>query len=482
MKKNEERVGVVVGLGSNGEGILKEDGMVVFVPFALVGEKIRYRVLKVTSKCAYGKVLEVLTPAEIRVRANCPVFTKCGGCNLQHVKYFNQLKIKEDIIANCFKKIAGLSVDVKPAVKGDDEFRYRNKLQLPVQETSNGTVIGFYAENSHRVVQIDDCLINAPWTANVIKAFKTYFEEFNIKGYNELDKSGDVREITVKEVKGNLIVTAVVLNENIRGTDRLIYILKEQLKYTFSLYLNVNNTDTNVVYGEKFILLYGSPDYTGEMLGIKYKIGVRSFMQVNNSVCCKLYSAVRDAVDADDDTVVIDAYSGAGLMTALLAKNAKKAIGIEIIPEAVKCADDLALKNNLQNKICNHLGKCEDILPNLVKEEREKNSKICVVLDPPRKGCAISVIKALIDNDIDKIVYVSCLPSTLARDVGLLVGSLDVIDGEIKKVADYKPRYEVSLVRPYDMFANTKHVETLVCLTKIKDIIGEDAGSALADI
>ncbi len=466
MKKNEEKVGVVVGLGSNGEGVLKEDGTVVFVPFALVGEKIRYKVLKVTSKCAYGKVLEVLTPAEMRVRATCPVFTKCGGCNLQHVKYFNQLKIKEDIIANCFKRIANLSVEIKPTVKGDDEFRYRNKLQLPVQETSNGTIIGFYAENSHRVVGIDDCLINAPWTANVIKAFKTYFEEFNIKGYNELDKSGDIREITVKEVKGNLIVTAVVLNENIHGTDRLVEILKQHLKYTFSLYLNVNDADTNVVFGEKFILLYGAPDYMGEMLGIKYRIGVRSFMQVNNSVCCKLYSAVRDAVSADEQTVVIDAYSGAGLMTALLAKNAKKAIGIEIIPEAVKCANDLAVKNNLQDKICNYLGKCEDILPDLIKEERVKNSKICVVLDPPRKGCAYSVIKSLIDNDIDRIVYVSCLPSTLARDVGLLVGSLENIDGEIKRVNDYTPRYEISLVRPYDMFANTKHVETLVVLTK----------------
>ena len=211
MEKNEEKVGVVVGLGSNGEGIIKQDGVVVFVPYTLIGEKVRYKVLKVTSKCVYGKVLEILTPAEMRVRVNCPVFGKCGGCQLQHVKYMNQLKIKEETVETCFKKVANLNVKVKSTVKGDNQFRYRNKLQLPVAYTPKGTVIGFYAENSHRVVPIDDCLINAPWTADVISAFKQYIEEFDIKGYDEQTGTGELREITVKDVKGNLIITAVVL-------------------------------------------------------------------------------------------------------------------------------------------------------------------------------------------------------------------------------------------------------------------------------
>ena len=466
MEKNEEKVGVVVGLGSNGEGIIKQDGMVVFVPYTLVGEKVRYKVLKVTSKCVYGKVLEILTPAEMRVRVNCPVFGKCGGCQLQHVKYMNQLKIKEETVETCFKKVANLNVKVKSTVKGDNQFRYRNKLQLPVAYTSKGTVIGFYAENSHRVVPIDDCLINAPWTADVISAFKQYIEEFDIKGYDEQTGTGELREITVKDVKGNLIITAVVLNENIRGRARMFEILKDHLKYKFSLYLNVNSDNTNVIYGDKFILIHGAPEYSGDMLGVRYKIGVQSFMQVNNSVCSKLYSAVRDVVDADENTVVIDAYSGAGLLTALLAKNAKRAMGIEIVPEAVKCANELARQNNLQHKISNYLGKCEDILPDIINKEKEYNSKICLVLDPPRKGCDIKVINSIIKSNIDKIIYVSCKPSTLARDVGLIVGSLEVINGEIKRVENPNYRYEVSLVRPFDMFANTKHVETLVCLAR----------------
>ncbi len=466
MKKNEERVGVVSSIGSNGEGVIKQDGTVVFVPFALVGEKIKYKVLKVTSKCAYGKVLEIFSPAEIRERPLCPVFGKCGGCQLQHIRYVNQLKIKEENIASCFRKVAGLEVDVKSAVKGDNSIRYRNKLQLAVGASPDGVKIGFYAENSHRIIAIDDCVINAEWTKDVISAVKKYIEEFNIEGYNEQDNSGEIREVTVKEIKGNLIITLVSLKEELRGVQRLLEILKEQVKYTFSLYINVNDTGTNVIYGDKFKLVYGQGSYAGDMLGIKYNIGVQSFMQVNDSVCAKLYSAVRTAIGADQATTVIDAYSGAGLMTALFAKNADKAIGIEIVPEAVECANQLAKVNKLEDKITNYLGKCEDILPNIIQAEKAKGNKVSLVLDPPRKGCDLKVINSIIDSEIDKIVYVSCMPSTLARDIGLLVGSLKIEGNEIKKAENYTPRYEIELVRPYDMFSNTKHVETLVCLTR----------------
>ncbi len=466
MKKNEERVGTVSAIGSNGEGVIKQDGAVVFVPYALVGEKIKYKVLKATAKCVFGKVMEIFSPAEIRERAMCPVFEKCGGCQLQHIRYVNQLKIKEENVATCFKKIAGLDVKVKSAVKGDNNVRYRNKLQLAVAQSNDGTKIGFYAENSHRIIPIDDCVINAEWTKDVISAFKQYIEEFNIEGYNELENSGELREITVKDVKGNLIITAVSVKPNLRGVERLLEILKDAVRYNFSLYVNINTNGTNVIYGDTFKLVYGEGSYTGDMLGIKYNIGVQSFMQVNNSVCAKLYSAVRSAVNADEQTTVIDAYSGAGLMTALLAKSAQKAIGIEIVPEAVQCANQLAKVNKLEHKITNYLGKCEDILPQVIENEKSQGNKVCLVLDPPRKGCDLKVLNAIIDNDIDKIVYVSCKPSTLARDIGLLIGSLEQIDGEIKKVENYTPRYNVELVRPFDMFSHTKHIETLVCLTR----------------
>ena len=233
MEKNQECIGTVCAIGSNGEGIIKQDGAIIFVPYTLVGEKVKFKVLKVSSKCVYAKALEILTPAEERVRTKCPVFTKCGGCQLQHVKYEKQLSIKEQSIKETFKKVASLDVEVLRAVSGDNEYRYRNKLQLPVSFGRDGTVIGFYAENSHRVVPINDCPINAFWTKDIISAFTKYIKENNIIGYDEFKNTGELREITVKEINGNLIITAVVLGPKLRAQDKLIESLKEFVKMPF---------------------------------------------------------------------------------------------------------------------------------------------------------------------------------------------------------------------------------------------------------
>lgn len=469
MVKNDLKEGTVIAVGMNGEGILKEDGKTVFVPFALTGEKIRYKVLKIADNHAYGKVTEVLTPADERVRPKCPVFGKCGGCQLQHVRYPYQLKIKEDNIANCFRKIAFLNVEVKPAVRGDGEYGYRNKLQLPVSiDGEDKTVIGFYAENSHRVVPVDDCAINPAWTANVISAFKKYFAITGLKGYSDFTHTGDVREIAVKEVKGKLLITLVSTLNALPQVKTLIDILEKEVKFPFSLYLNVNSSFGNVIYGDKYVHICGSKDFASDMLGIRYRIGVKSFMQVNDCVCAKLYSTVTALADADENTVVIDGYSGAGLLTALLARRAKKAVGIEIVPEAVELANVLANKNNLSDKITNYLGKCEEIMPDVIRRERLNGAKIVVVLDPPRKGCDRAVISSLIENMPEKIVYVSCKPSTLARDIGLLTGTLLDNGAEIKKAENPIMRYEVETVRPFDMFAQTKHVETVCVLARTK--------------
>lgn len=466
MQKNQEIISTVTANGYNGEGIIKDENKVVFVPFAISGEKIKYKVLKVSNKISYGKVVEILTPAKERVAPKCSVFGKCGGCQLQHIKYDAQLKIKEENVKTTFKKVAGLNVNVNPTVKGESEWGYRNKLQLPVGEVNGKTVIGFYAENSHRIVEIEDCPINAGWTKNVISAFKKYISKFNVTGYNETSHTGELREITVKEVKGNLIITVVTLTKKLKNSDELVGILKENLDLNFSLYHNVNDKKTNVIYGDEFRLVYGGPDYTAEMLGIKYKIGVRSFMQVNSSVCEKLYTAVKDACRLTPDTTVIDAYSGAGLMTALLSKNSKRAIGIEIVPEAVDCANDLVRLNGLQEKVSNYNAKCEDILPDIIAKEKAKNSEICLVLDPPRKGCDKRVIQSVINSDIDRIVYVSCMPSTLARDVGLICGTLKFASEGIVNADCQNLKYDIELVQPFDMFSQCKHIETLVCLTK----------------
>ncbi len=464
--KNEENVGTVAAIGSECEGVIRVGEEVVFVPFTVKGEKIRYKVLKVKDGYAYGKALEILTPAEERVRPACPVFGKCGGCRLQHIKYPVQLKIKEKNVETCFRKIAGLDVSVCSVAHGE-EYGYRNNLQLPVAEQNGETVVGFYAENSHRVVPVNDCPINAPWTESIISAVKTFMRQYGYRGYDETTGQGDVREITVKEVKGNLLITVVTPDKGFGGAARLEEILNKTLKYPFALYVNINPKNTNVIYGDEFRLVKGPANFSAEMLGIKYKAGVRSFMQVNSAVCNKLYSAVLSSVGATKDDVVIDAYSGAGVMTALLASAAKKAIGIEVASEAVAFADEVKKVNGLEDKMQNILGKCEDILPDIVRNERKEGGKIIVVLDPPRKGCDGRVIKALIESDIDKIVYVSCKPSTLARDVGLLLGSLEFTEKGLKRATNYEPRYEIVKIKPFDMFAQTKHIETLCVLKRV---------------
>lgn len=465
--KNGEYVGYVTDYGCNGEGVIKENENIIFVPFCLKGEKIKYKALKITKNIVYGKLLEVIEPSLNRATPKCPVFNKCGGCNLQHIKYTEQLEIKRENIKDCFYKYGGLCVEPEDVVIGKNQFNYRNKLQLPVSFSNGETIIGFYRENSHDVIAIDDCCINPCWTKDIIAIFKNYFNKFDIKGYNEKDFSGQVRELAVKEIKGKLIITIVSLTEKLKGIDYLIDKLKVRFNEDFSLFINLNTSKNNVIFGDKFFLKYGKPNYSAEMLKIKYNIGVQSFMQVNSEICEKLYKTVVNEIDADENTTVIDAYSGAGLMTAILSLNAKKAIGIEIVKEAVELADKLKNENGLADKVFNFQGKCEEIMPDIIKKERENNSKVALVLDPPRKGCDINVINSIINSNIEKICYVSCLPQTLARDVGLITGKY-IYDGKnIVKINDSKLNYKVSKVIPFDMFPNTKHVETLCVLEKV---------------
>ncbi|MBR2870024.1 MAG: 23S rRNA (uracil(1939)-C(5))-methyltransferase RlmD [Clostridia bacterium] len=467
LNKNQEKIGIVTALSAEGDGIVKDEDKVVFVPFSIVGEKIKYRILKVTSKCAYGKLLEVIIPSSERAVPECKYFSKCGGCQLQHITYQKQLEIKRESIKNAFSKIAFLEVKPENVIIGENKFRYRNKISLPISQQGDKLNIGFYAENSHRVIDIDDCLINPEWTSVLIKCTREYMQKYSLKGYDEFTNKGDVREITAREVSGNLIITLVSLSKMVKGINDFVDILKQKLNKEFTLFLNYNPKNTNKIYGEEFFLIYGKAEQYGEMLGIKFPMGAQSFMQVNFSVCEKLYSKVNELVGNSENNVVIDGYSGAGLMTALLAKTAKKVYGIEIIPQAVEHANALAKENGLSEKIINYVGKCESIMPDIITKEKQKKSEITLVLDPPRKGCELSLIDAIIESDIDKIVYVSCKPTTLARDIGLLVGTLDRVDGQVKKSENPTCRYEIESVTPFEMFPETKHIETVVCLKKL---------------
>ena len=475
IEKNDIICAVTDAIGSNGEGIIRHEGITFFVPACLPGEKVRFRVLKLKGNVGYGKAEEIITPAEERVRERCPVFLKCGGCCLQHLDYNAQLVHKAGIVKEALRKIGGINVQVPQAHKSDLPYGYRNKLQIPVGVDKEGNaVIGFYAEHSHRIVPISACAIHPEWSERLIAVIKRYMKECAVKGYDEEKGTGALRHIVAREIGGKYIVTLVSAKKNLPNLPYLIGLLSEVFS-SFTLYINFNAENTNVILGKEFQLVHGTGIFEAEEQGIRYEAGPSTFLQVNENVRGKLYRDALKTVCADGDEVVIDAYSGGGLLTAMLAKKAKRVYGIELEEEASRCADSLKEKNGLTN-MTNICGRVEEKLSAVL--EKERGEKLRLILDPPRAGIARSVLEALLASGIEKLTLISCNPATLARDLGILTGRLVEKEGELVKNPAYVALgsdvtlpgyYAIEKIQPYDMFPQTKHVETLVCLVRKTD-------------
>lgn len=458
MEKNETVVAIAESLGSNGEGVVRAGGITIFVPYLLPGEKAEIKILKRKGNIAYGKITELLAPAEERVRPHCSVFTRCGGCQLQHMRYRSQLKLKTAFVKDALRKIGNIEFPVTPCVKSESEYGYRNKLQLPIGRVEGKNVVGFYAERSHRIVPAEECPIHPAWAGKLIAAVTNFMEKCGLDGYDEERGDGQLRHIVVRELRGRFIVTLVVTVPEIKGIDYLLYLL-DGIFPEYSFYLNFNDQKTNVIFGEKFELLKGRGFYECTGNGITYEAGAQTFVQVNASVRGKLYERVVSL--AHEDETVIDCYAGGGMLTAMIAKKCKKAYGIEIVPEASECADKVAERNGLTRKMTNLCGKVEERLAGVL----EKEPNATVVLDPPRAGVERSVLKGLTARGVKKVIMVSCDPATLARDVGILTGGLTETEkGELVKSDSSSGAYVLETVEPFDMFPQTKHVETLVCL------------------
>lgn len=493
MKKNDLLTGICDQIGYNGEGIFHIEGTTFFVPYCLTGEKVLFKVLKLKGGVGYGKVEKILEKSPSRVQPVCPIFQKCGGCQLQHASYDSQLLIKENTVKNAFKKISAIDIKIDGVFSGEKIYGYRNKLQLPVREQDGKVKIGFFRENSHDVVETDECFIQPAWSKKIIKIFKDFVDGKTVTAYNENTKNGLVRHIVVREIGGEFIITVVANGNKIPCVNGLIDRLFEGFQ-TFSLYLNINKNEDNVIFGDKFILLYGNGKISLKEFGVNYSIGPESFMQVNAEVKKLLYSKVVELAGLDKDTVVIDGYSGAGVMTAMLAKNAKKAYGVEIIKEAVDSANDLAKSNGLEDKMQSICAPCEDVLPSIIEHEVKEGNKTVLVLDPPRKGVSLNVLKSALAAKPDKIIYVACSPQSLARDVGVLTGKLETSSDKILGLSPSTPpaaTYQIEKTYLFDMFPQTKHVETLVVLSHKKpdghigvtvEFGEEDGQVSLADI
>lgn len=455
VEKNEIFEGKVEAAGSGGEGIIRADGYTVFVPFCLVGEDVRYKVLKVGKGVAYGKIEKILSPSEERVIPRCPVFGKCGGCDLQHMSYLSQLSFKRQTVENTLKKIGGITTCVNDTVASAREYGYRNKCALPIGVEDKQTVCGFYALRSHKIVPVDGCAIQAEWINGVIAALKRYFAT-GVKGYDEVSKTGELRHFVARRIGENFIFALV--STRAIDTKPLIKELKKNFD-NFTLLLNINDTCSNVIFGREWLTVYGGGFFGAEEQGIKYRAGANTFIQVNDDMRSKLYSAVLS--EAEEGMTAVDLYSGGGLLTAMLAKKCGSAYGIEVVKEASLCADELKKDNNLDGKMFNICGKVEDEIDAVFKRTEGRRIIVC---DPPRKGMEKSVVYAVRNSGAEKVALVSCNPATLARDLGLLTGSLIEKDGAYIKCENPVSDYVIESITPFDMFPQTKHVETLAVL------------------
>lgn len=464
MNKNDVLSGVVDSLGYNGEGVLHVDGTTVFVPFVLPKEKITFKVLKVKKTVAYGKVESIETESSDRVTPRCPLFKKCGGCNLQHLSYEKQLGYKAETVKACFKKIAGLDVTVAAKIPSPAFYGYRNKMQLPVRSEKGENKIGFFRANSHAVIETDDCPLQPDWAKKVISSVKNILDS-GVPAYDETNGKGLLRHVVVREINGEFLFTFVFYYQTEKFDNKLIAALSERFD-KFSVLINVNSTNSNVILGDVWRKVYGSGKIEVNEFGITYPVNAASFFQVNTPVKKMIYESVLCNSGIDKNTVVIDAFSGAGVLTAMLAQKAKKAYGVEIIDKAVEAADELKRLNGVKNmeNIC---APCESALPELIAKVRAEGEKTVLVLDPPRSGADMRTILSIVENKPDQIVYISCSPQTLARDVGLIVGSLKASEnGAVEICKAFSPAYNIDSVAVYDMFPQTKHVETLVCLSR----------------
>lgn len=441
LEKNQELEVEICAYASEGQGIARVDGFVVFVPFTIVGEKVKIHIIKVTKSFAVGKLLEVIKPSKERVEPKCKHYYKCGGCSLQHMSYACQLEFKKQVVQDALQKLGGFEkVKVENVIASNNMFEYRNKSAFPLYTDENGVLrVCMYKGMSHNPIYIDECLITNVTNMNIAFAFQKIANEFFNSSKN------DFVHLVVRTIENKSLVT-IVTKKHIKNAKVMFEALKNTLSLSekdFGLFECIKKTDNNVILDGEISHLFGLESINFDVLEIRTSVSPMSFFQINLDIMKKIYEKVNKLVSGE---IVVDAYSGAGLMSAILAKSAKKVYGIEIVKEATADANCLAKLNNIKNLV-NINGDTSVVLPEIQKEIGEYT----LVLDPPRKGIDETVAKTICEYKPSSIVYVSCNPATLARDLKVISAG----------------GYEICMVEPYDMFPETAHVETVVSLKRI---------------
>lgn len=453
VEKDKEYIFNIEALGYEGEGIAKIEGYPVFIPGALIGEKVKVIITKVKKNFAYGNLLEILEESDKRRIPDCRSYNVCGGCTAQHLSYEEQLDFKFSRVKDCIRKIGGLDDSiVKYPIGMENLYRYRNKVQFPVGMVNGKLSIGFFSEKSHEIIDMDTCLLQDEESEQIIAIIRKWMNDYSImpaKNDGKFFKKGLIRHIVVRKAfnTNEIMVILVTTNKEIPYIEKLIETLNSKNCAIRSIVQNINDKDTNLVMGEKCITLWGA-DYICDYIGkYKFNISPLSFFQVNPVQTEVLYNKALEYADLNGDEVVFDAYCGTGTISLFLSQKAKMVYGVEIISQAIDNAKVNAEINNVKNAQF-YVGKSEEIIPQLIKDGIIPD---VIVVDPPRKGCDSKLLDALGKAKPRRIVYVSCDPSTLARDLKYLESH----------------GYKTQEIQPVDMFPMTKHIENVAFLTKL---------------
>ncbi len=447
LTKNECYEIKIIDLGDNGEGIGKVDNFTVFVHGAIPGDLVNAKVIKVKKQYAVALVDSIIESSDYRQIPECP-YVKCGGCQTQMMTYDAQLKIKKQQVENSMKRIGDLDVEVLDVIGMEEPIAYRNKSQYPVRLVDGEVRVGFYKQRTHDVVNIDNCMVQHPLINKVMKSLKNKLNDIDIKIYNEEKHRGILRHIITRiSFKTEDIMLIFVTNS--KEEQSVLKTLGDSLIEEFpqikSVIQNINTSKGNRVMGYENITLCGQDKIVDYIEENSFEISPLSFLQVNPSQTDVLYKQALEMADITKEDTVFDVYCGIGTISLFLAKSAKKVIGVEVVEAAIEDAKENAIRNNINNTEF-IIGKAEEVMPKLYKTGYKAD---VVVVDPPRKGCEIEVLQTLLDMAPKKIVYVSCKPSTLARDLKIL-----------------SEKYTVESVQPVDLFPHTTHVETVTLLKK----------------
>lgn len=450
-----------ISMTHDGRGVCKLSGITIddktlenypiFVEGAIIGEIGIIEITQMKKSYGLGKIVRIFNDKKSpnRVTPACPIFGECGGCQLMHLSYEGQLNFKKGMVRETLRKIGGFDkIHINDVIGMEEPTKYRNKVQVPFGELKGKAISGFYKLNTHEIIPLIECSIQTEEMTEIVKFIRNLCNEYHIKGYNEKLNKGDIRHVLIREsIKtGEIMVILICTKAEYSNLDELVNKLIKRHPRIVSVMMNVNKYLTNTILGNYFKVLYGRNYIIDELCGLKFKIGCRSFYQVNAYQTEKLYNKVLELGAFKDTDIVIDAYCGIGTIGSAIAKRAKYVYGVEIVEEAIVNAKENAKLNGLTNIefVCN---KAE----NQIKEWAKNGIKAdAIVVDPPRKGCEGDFLKTVIEMNIPKIVYVSCDVATLARDLKYLVEN----------------GYKIGTVQPVDMFPQTIHVESVVCLTR----------------